>query len=422
MRTKSIFHTFSSRFLILLLNFGIIVFSTNFWGAEGRGVIALLVADLAVIGFFTNIIVGSSISYFAAKLPPGEILTYAYIWAVVCGISLPLLMLFNAHSREYLPYLIILSVLIAVFTANISLFLGQQKLERYNSYSALQNILHFLMIGVMVFLFKWDSVETYFKAQVFSYLVLVLITFAIIWREIKFTRLKLSQSTVKKLFSYGGKTQLSAFLQFLNYRLSFYFLEIFRGVASVGVFSVGAAFSESVWTVSRSLALVLYSDVVNNPDHHDSVAKTKFSMKLCFLATILLLVLMLLIPTKIYMLIFGDSFHEVKNVILVLSPGILIIAVSDIVGYYFAATHQLRILNIKSAVGLVVTVFCGLYAIPKWGLIGAGIVTSLSYSVSSLLLFWKFYQNVPFKGSDLFFTQSEFQQLLNMLNQKFFKK
>ena len=422
MRIKSIFQTFSSRFLILLLNFGIIIFSTNFWGAEGRGVIALLVADLAVIGFFTNIIVGSSISYFAAKLPSGEILSYAYIWAVVCGISLPLLMLFNAHSREYLPYLIILSVLIAVFTANISLFLGQQKLERYNAYSALQNILHFLLIGVMVFLFKWGSVETYFKAQIFSYLILVLITFAIIWREIKFTRMKLTQSAAKKLFSYGWKTQLSAFLQFLNYRLSFYFLEIFRGVASVGVFSVGAAFSESVWTVSRSLALVLYSDVVNNPDHHDSVAKTKFSVKLCFLATILLLGLMLIIPTKIYMLIFGDSFHEVKNVILVLSPGILMIAVSDIVGYYFAATHQLRILNIKSAVGLMVTVFCSLYAIPKWGLIGAGIVTSLSYSVSSFLLFWKFYQNVPFRGSDLFFTQSEFQQLLNRVNQKIFKK
>lgn len=422
MRIKSIFQTFSSRFLILLLNFGTIIFSTNFWGAEGRGVIALLVADLAVIGFFSNIIVGSSISYFAAKLPPGEILTYAYLWAVVCGISLPLLMLFNAHSREYLPYLIILSVLIAVFTANISLFLGQQKLERYNAYSALQNILHFLMIGVMVFLFKWESVETYFKAQIFSYLVLVLITFTIIWREIKFTRVKLSQSTAKKLFNYGWKTQLSAFLQFLNYRLSFYFLEIFRGVASVGVFSVGAAFSESVWTVSRSLALVLYSDVVNNPDDHDSVAKTKFSVKLCFLATILLLTLMLIIPTKIYMLIFGDSFHEVKNVILVLSPGILMIAVSDIIGYYFAATHQLRILNIKSAVGLIVTVFCSLYAIPRWGLIGAGIVTSLSYSVSSLLLFWKFYQNVEFKASDLFFTQSEFQQLLNMVNQKLFKK
>ena len=35
------------------------------------------------------------------------------------------------------------------------------------------------------------------------------------------------------MFEYGWKTQLSAFVQFLNYRLSFYFLEYFEGIASV---------------------------------------------------------------------------------------------------------------------------------------------------------------------------------------------
>lgn len=44
------------------------------------------------------------------------------------------------------------------------------------------------------------------------------------------------------MFEYGWKTQLSAFVQFLNYRLSFYFLEYFEGISSVGIFPSGLPF------------------------------------------------------------------------------------------------------------------------------------------------------------------------------------
>ena len=92
MRQQTIIQTFLSRFLILALNFGLVIFTTNFWGSEGKGIISLVIADLAIVGFFTNIFVGSSVTYFAPKLKKEQILLYAYIWSIIAGVAIPIVL------------------------------------------------------------------------------------------------------------------------------------------------------------------------------------------------------------------------------------------------------------------------------------------------------------------------------------------
>ncbi|MFY7815839.1 MAG: lipopolysaccharide biosynthesis protein, partial [Chryseobacterium taeanense] len=217
---------------------------------------------------------------------------------------------------------------------------------------------------------------------------------------------------------YGWKTQLSAFLQFMNNRLSFYFLEYFKGIVSVGVFSVGVAFSEAVWTVSRSLSVVLYADVVNNTSSNDAIEKTKISLRISFLITLLFILVMLLIPAELYAGIFGKDFSQTKQIVLLLSPGILAIAVSNIIGYYFAGINKLRILNVKSLIGLVFTIVSSFYIIPRWGIHGACIVSSISYCLSSGLLFWRFYQITEFRVQDFILSRAE----INLLWKKVLRK
>lgn len=60
----NIIETILSKSLILLLNFAVIVLTTQLWGADGRGAVALFVADLGLISIFANVFTGSSVSYF----------------------------------------------------------------------------------------------------------------------------------------------------------------------------------------------------------------------------------------------------------------------------------------------------------------------------------------------------------------------
>ncbi|MFC3159768.1 polysaccharide biosynthesis C-terminal domain-containing protein [Chryseobacterium arachidis] len=376
------------------------------WGSEGKGVISIVIADLTIISFFANIFVGSSVSYFASKFKTEEILPFAYIWSIIMGVLIPVALSFN-HASEYSDYLMALSVVSSLLAANVNLFVGRQNIRMFNLYTVLQQLIHIVFIGIIIYIVKITSVNSYFIAQISCFGLLFLISTFQVVKNCDFKNVCLSRKIGYQLFNYGWKTQLSAFLQFLNYRLSFYFLEYFKGIISVGIFSVGVAFSEAIWTVSRSLSVVLYADVVNNKNVNEAIEKTKVSMRVSFLVTALFIVIMLLIPGQVYAAIFGKDFSQTKEIILYLSPGILSIAVSNIIGYYFAGINKLRILNIKSLVGLVFTVISSFYIIPLWGIKGACIVTSISYCLSSAVLFWRFYQITEFSIHDFILSKKE---------------
>lgn len=417
MKQNTILKTFVSRFLILVLNFGLVIYSTNMWGSEGKGVISIVIANLTVISFFANIFVGSSMSYFASKYKVEQILPFAYLWSIVIGILIPVIFNIN-HASEYSGYLIALSVLSSLLVANINLFVGLQNIRMFNLYTVLQQVIHLVFIAIIVYIIKITSVNSYFIAQIVCFGLLFLISAFQVLKHCRFSAFSFSKAIGIKLFDYGWKTQLSAFLQFLNYRLSFYFLEYFKGIVSVGIFSVGIAFSEAVWTVSRSLSVVLYADVLNNTDSNIAIEKTKISIRISFLITLLFLMAMLLVPAEMYSMIFGKDFSQTKEIILFLSPGILAIAVSNIIGYYFAGINKLRILNVKSIIGLIFTLVSSFYIIPRWGIRGACIVTSVSYCLSSGILFWRFYQVTEFHIQDFMLSKAEINLLLNKVLKK----
>lgn len=403
---KTFFHTFLSRALVLVLNFGIIIFATNVWGSQGKGSISMLIADLSIIGFFSNIFVGS-VTYLTSRYKTPDILGIAYIWSIIVGFSIPLLVHFAIRPVYDIAYLVILSVLFSLLTANINYFIGRQDIAKFNLYTILQQGVHLIFLLGAVYLLGFSSLDAYFFTLIACYGLLFLVSTFQLYSTSKITQFSVSGSVIRSMFSYGWKTQLSALMQFMNYRLSFYFLEVYRGIASVGVFSIGVALSEGIWAVSRSLSTILYSKVVNNSDHKESVDAAKVSIKLSFLVTSFFIVIILCVPAHVYTIVFGPAFFQTKLIFILLSPGILAIAVSNIIGSYFAGVNRLQILNVKSLVGLVFTVISSVFVIPRWGIIGACVVTAVSYCLSSGILFWKFYKNTPFSVTDLLPTKDE---------------
>lgn len=415
MKYKSIIQTFLSRFLILFLNLGLLIFSTQIWGSEGKGIISILTADLAIISFASNIFSGSSVSYFASKQKKESVLLLGYLGSVVVGALLPLLFIFFS-PHQYTGYLVGLSILSSLLSTHINFFVGQQKIKWFNLFSLLQVGVHLLFIVFFVFALRWVSIEIYFIAQMLCLGILFVISLFIVFPKFSFSKFNYSKNTGIAFFHYGWKTQLSAFLQFCNNRSSYYFLESFRGLSTVGIFSVGVALSEAIWTLSRSLALILYSEVVNvKNEEQEIISQTKMSLKISFYGTLACVLLVILIPSQCYSWVFGKDFQQTKTIFLWLSPGILAIAVSNIIGFYFAGKNELKILNVKSLVGLVFTLVASFFIIPKWGIWGACFITSFSYCLSSAVLLWYFYTKNKFSIHDFLFSMSEFKIILQKI-------
>ncbi|WP_284460202.1 polysaccharide biosynthesis C-terminal domain-containing protein [Chryseobacterium sp.] len=414
----TVIKTFISRFLILILSFGLVIYSTNMWGSEGKGTISIVIANAAAVSFFSSIFSGSSTSYFVSKFKIEKVLLYAYLWSLVTGILIPLVFSLASIQSGYLPYLIGISVFSSLLSTNINLFVGTQNIRKFNIYTVLQQLVHIVFIGIFIYLFNIKDVSVYFLAQIGCLGFLFFTSFFQIIRKCSISEISFSKEVSRNMFEYGWKTQLSAFVQFLNYRLSFYFLEHFEGIASVGIFSIGITFSEAIWTITRSIAVVLYSDVVNSKSREESIEKTKSSLKLTFILMLGFVLGIIIIPAQVYEMIFGREFRNTKEIMLLLSPGIFAIAVSDMIGYYFSGIRELKILNVKAIVGLVITVVFSFIAIPRWGIFGACFVTTFSYLASAFLLFRKFYRSTEFKLNDFMISKEE----IHLLKAKFIKK
>lgn len=377
--------TFLSRTGILGLNFLLVIITSRLWGAEGRGIISILMADLAIIVVINNVFTGSSVAFYTPVVNFQKLMKSAYIWVFTFSMVGALFFsLFLGHANFL--YLAVLTVITSLSTSNLSVLIGKEKLSLYNLYSLLLPLLTLVLIIASQYLFPHASVYLYFGAYGIAYGLIWLLGL-IHLKPSSALRQAFDLSLAKKIFTYGYKNELSYFLQFLNYRLSYFILLYYMGLNKVGLFSLGIALAESVWILSKSLSLVLYSKLINTKDAESTRGQTNLMAVISGAGTLLIGVIVIFIPEAWFVKVFGPDFASAKNIVLWLYPGILFVAVANIYGHYMAATNQMKPLILKSAFGLVVTVAFSYYLIPRYGIVGACITTTCSHVVSSAYIF-----------------------------------
>ncbi len=388
---KDFVTTASVKVLILLLNFAVVIFTTQMWGSEGKGFIAIFAADISLVATFTNILTNSSVSFFLKKVGHSKLATLAFMWVFIVSAIASVIIAFIDTDVPVLPFFVV-AVLSGCITFHSSLFLGVQKIFHYNLATLLMSVLQLGFMFVLSFAFPEFGYKSYFFAQMLSY-ALVLILCGVFTRRIfGKTKFEFCLSTFKEAFNFGWQEELSAFMQFINARLCFYLIGLYADMSAVGVFSVGVTVSEAIWVFSRSMALVHYSKVLKMGDTVEAWSETRKVMRMAVGATAICVAVVACLPTVLFEFIFGEEFGGAKFVILMLAVGIIANSLAQVTFNYFSALGRLKILLLRSSVGLVVTLSLAFWLIDGWGITGACVVNSCSYMASSLLLLVFFFR------------------------------
>jgi len=388
---QNILKTFFSKVLILLVNFAILALTTNYLGLEGRGIISIIMADLAIIVIFNNILGGSSIVYFMNKVGLSKLVLPAVIWIILSS-AIVAFVFSVLHVQQSYFILLPITLITSFLALNLLIFIGKEKILLFNIFSLLSPFLLLIFSLGFIYYFKNRTVNGYLFCYFLSQAVVFIISLIIIRPYLIKQEIGISTDIVKKSFSYGWKNELSYFIQFLNYRLSYFFILYYQDITSVGLFSVAIVVSESIWLMAKSITTVQYSKIVNLDNPKGAIELTKKSAKLSLYTTLSMLIVLAIIPSGVFGFVFGKDFSTIKQLLFFLMPGILSIAVSNVYGHYFAALNQMRVLIVKSTIGLVFTVLLSIILIPLWSLKGACIVTSVSYLSSSVYLLVAFYK------------------------------
>ena len=420
---KKVMGTIGTKLLTAVIAVGTWILNAHYLGPENLGTISLIIFSVAIIQLLTNFVAGAALIYMTPRTGIYKLFIPAYIWTFFITLAGAFLMLAIGRAFPiigmippgYFTPVIVLALVMSFTSVHYMLLLGLEKVNTFNLISLVQSILLFLILLVILFGIRRFDVMTYYWSILISYGAALVVSLAKLFPSFRKVPLTNMKALLGEIFRFGTYVQFANLFQTMNYRLSLKFVDYFTGRAAVGILSLGMQLAEGLWLISRSLGTVQYSRLSNEMNYDYSARLTLTFAKIAWAVTAFAMALMLLIPRVVFTMIFSARFGDVKLVIASLSFGIVALSVSMIFSGFFSAINKPFHNTISSAIGLVFTIGLGLILVPAYGIMGAGIAATFSYTALTLYQFIIFSRMTKIGLRDFLLSRAEISLLAGEL-------
>lgn len=416
---KKIAGTAASKILIAGISFFSLILNANFLGTDGLGTIGLIVLGITIILLLNNFVGGAALVYLTARYELKRLLIPSYLWAGLTFVFfLALTNWVNIVPEKYRMHVLFLALILSLSTVHLNILAGQERFKAFNFLQLSQAILSIISLLYFFILLEKQEVLSFIYSLYIAYGFTFLLSILAISNSPITDKSYSGQNLQKDLFKYGSYIQLADILQLMNYRLSYYFVEYYSGLGSLGKYTAGVQLSEGLWITGRSISTVQYASISNMTDHTKASQLSLNLMKVSFIITLVLLSILLILPESFYTFILGEDFVGVKQVMWFLSPGILLFSAMTILAHYFSGSGRQHKNTISSAFGLIVTIVFAWLLIPNLGIVGAAITSSLSIGASFLYLFIQMKKEPSVNWKSFLLNRQDRQQIKNLLEEQ----
>ncbi|MDR0750745.1 MAG: polysaccharide biosynthesis C-terminal domain-containing protein [Tannerellaceae bacterium] len=391
---KDILATIGSRYLIAFLNLILIFINAKALGLEGMGLIGLIWASINIIAMVNGILGGSTIVYFINKYTIRMILPIVYIWVFAgTGIGCGVMYLLKLLPGGYLADIYLITILYSFVIANSRFLLGKDHVKGFNLTNMLQGGLLFFILLYFYYVTGRKDVSAYIDGLYLTNTIALLASLFILTPYVvkkgagaNLPPQKKWLSLLKEMLVYGLWGSADNIAETCTARLNYFLVQRFAGIGSVGLIDAGTKISESVWNISRSIAYIEYNRIAKTNDITEQTNITLRLFKFAFLAITFVLFCILLVPEWIYTdYLFSEEFKGIRGVIAALSSGIIALGCNTILSHYFIGSGKIKYSAAASCTGLLTLLTAGYWLIPRYGVTGSVVSTSIAFT--AMLLF-----------------------------------
>jgi O-antigen/teichoic acid export membrane protein len=379
-------------------------------GPEGKGILSLSILAASVVFNSTNMGIGTGSGYFLGRRKVSlEMLAGTWLsLSLVIGaaVTAAALLLAPILAPRILPSVPVLYVSLAVasvpfliFRYNFqSLFKAGDDFRRFNMIELVQPASSLVIFVVLINIFP----ERHVTAAVVAYLLANIAGgLTAIGFMLRVTRLRFhwSGGLVRSALGFGVQGYMANFLAFLNLRLDLLLVNLFLEPLHVGYYSIAVMAAEKMWYVPDALAVVLHPRVA----HGSEEDANRDTARICR-QTVLIVsagcVVILLMGRFLVELLYSSRFLPAVAPLFLLLPGILTAGVGRVIGSDLLARGYPRINMWAGLVALVTNIGLNLAMIPRMGVRGAALATSISYSLHAAVLIIAFMRitDVPLRS------------------------
>jgi O-antigen/teichoic acid export membrane protein len=375
-------------------------------GPSGRGVFVALTTVSQLSGFLFAMGVAQSLSYYIARRPedgPALLTTWTAmllpLTALAIGISELLLPTIFANAGEHAidigRWFMFSIVLVIGLELNYGLLLGHQDFFVYN---VLRFVQPALIAATFVVLWALDelTVESALIAAIAGSAVAMVAGLA---RSV--ARVGVGPFDARLGLTslwYGVRGQGSTVATNVTARLDVAMLPAFVTTASVGLYSVAANLSLIVHQLSNTFAGLVLPAAASDPER--SRAKVVGSLWASLLVAGVLAAVLALFARPLIGLVYGDSFRDAAEPLLLLLPGVVLFAGSSILAAGVYAAGRPFTATFAQLLGMAVTVVGLLVFLRTGGITAAAIVSTVSYATvfMAMLVAYKAVSDTPWRA------------------------
>jgi O-antigen/teichoic acid export membrane protein len=391
----------ASRGFIFLFSFFINILIAQFTGPEGRGIYSLLSISILLLSLFFSMGMEEAYPFYIAKgeIKKEDLISILFYYLLIFVI--PLLIIFsfliNNFKIKILPSLDTLSINLIIWGSIFHLsarvisssFLGFQNYSLYGF-----SLFSYQLFGfIIILIFAILKILTPKNLSYIPFLssILYFLIFFIIILNISNQKYNLNKRIYKKILNYGIPAQIGVILNFFNLRLDFYLVNFFKGVKDLGIYSISTFMAELLYFFPYGIGRVWFPKVPSYEKSKGKKETLKF-LSISFIISLFLVFILVIFGKGFLKIFFGEKFLPSYIPFLFLIPGGICLGLTHIIASFLHGIGKPLFGMMISLVSIIFTISLDLILIPKYGIIGASIASSISYFIAfltSLYLFLK---------------------------------
>ncbi len=227
-----------------------------------------------------------------------------------------------------------------------------------------------------------------------------------------------SGSDIRSFFKYSVTALAANVIFFLVYRIDYLFVKASEvsSDADLGNYIQVSKLGQMLLVIPQIIASVVFPKTATGIARQEMNASIQIIARLFSQLFLLMFVLVAIFGDTLFPWIFGESFNRMQFPMLILIPGIFSLSVLALLSAYFSGKGKVEV-NVKGAfLALIVMVVCDVIFVPRYGIIVAALISTLSYTVNLSYSMWQFYKDYSIKWIEFVrWKKADYHWLLSVL-------
>ncbi len=394
--------TIATRFGLAILIFVTDVILANALGpaAKGRFALVLLYSQLAatIVGFGMDqaiaVVTGRSVEegrrafanaiLWTAVVGGGSVLVSLWLYGIpgVGRPSGPLATLIPNLSAAQFTFAALAIPAELFFNLGLFALLGRQRVAAYSGIRLLRRLtLLSLLVGTVLVTNLGLA-----AALVLNIVSLGVTIAAILWvaareRMVGFVP---SFALLGEELRFGGRAVVGTLAERLQFRADAFIVNALIGIRATGVYSVTSGLAETLWYVPNALGVVMFSRAV---DPKADAARTAATLTRTTLAlSIGLAIPAAILGPRLVRLVYGAQFADAGVALRLIIPGVVAYSVVAVLSRYLTGRGRPGTGTLILLLGLAINIVANLILVPRYGILGAAMASSLSYGLTAAVM------------------------------------